>query len=264
MSAIETARSVATVFQEEKITFLAASVAFYAFVSIIPLLLISLAIGSLVGGQAFADQIIVLVEGQLSEQGVTVVEQALSGSAGRGTASVVSLVTLTWSAIKVVRGLDLAFDEVYGSEPETSLAQQIINGLIVLGIVGLAVVAMIGLGMLLARPSLVGVPFIGVLGWVGLTVGLFLIFLPFYYVLPPVDVSVKEILPGALVAGVGWLLLQAGFQLYAANAGQYQAYGFLGAVLLFIMWMYFASVLILLGAVVNTVYASQVRDYGGS
>lgn len=264
MSAIETARSVATVFQEEKITFLAASVAFYAFVSIIPLLLMSLAIGSLVGGQAFADHIILLVEGQLSEQGVTVVEQALTGSAGRGTASVVSLVTLTWSAMKLVRGLDLAFDEVYGSEAETSLSQQIINGLTVLGIVGLAVVVMIGLGTLLARPSLVGVPFIDVLGWVGLTVGLFVIFLPFYYVLPPVDVSVKEILPGALVAGVGWLLLQAGFQLYAANAGQYQAYGFLGVVLLFIMWLYFASVLILLGAVVNTVYAGQALDDGGS
>lgn len=264
MSVIETVRAVATVFQEEKITFLAASVAFYAFVSIIPLLLLALAIGSLVGGQAFADRMVSLVEGQLSEQGVTVIEQAVTGSAGRGTASGVSLVTVSWSALKVVRGLDRAFDEIYGSEKETSLPRQIIDGSIVLGIVGLAVVVMVGLGTLLARPSLVAVPFIDVLGWVGLTVGLFVIFLPFYYVLPPVDVSLKGILPGALLAGIGWLLLQAGFQLYAASAGQYQAYGFLGAVLLFIMWLYFASVLILLGAVVNTVVAGHVREDGGA
>lgn len=257
MSVTGTARSVTTVFKEENVTFLAASVAFYAFVSIVPLLLLTLAIGSLVGGQAFADRIVSLVETQLSEQGATVVEGALTSSAGRGGASIASLVALAWSALKVFRGLDLAFDEVYRSEPETSLAEQIVHALTVLGAVGLAVVLMVGLGALLSRPALIDVPYVGVLGWILLIVGLTVIFLPFYYVLPPVDVSLREILPGAVFAGVGWLFLQAGFQLYAANAGRYQAYGFLGAVLLFVMWLYFASTLVLLGAVLNVVLADR-------
>lgn len=79
--------------------------------------------------------------------------------------------------------------------------------------------------------------------------------LPVYYVLPPVDVALWSALPGAVVAAGGWVLLQLGFRVYAANAGQYAAYGLIGAVLLFVTWLYFASIVVLLGAVVNAVLA---------
>lgn len=84
-----------------------------------------------------------------------------------------------------------------------------------------------------------------------------IVFLPLYYVMPPVDVSAREALPGTAVAAVGWLVLQFGFQIYVANAGNYQAYGLLGAVLLFQTWLYFASILVLMGAVVNVVLAGR-------
>jgi len=45
-------------------------------------------------------------------------------------------------------------------------------------------------------------------------------------------------------AAVGWTVLQIGFQLYASNAGQYEAYGAVGAVLLFVTWLYFAGIII--------------------
>ncbi len=263
MSTVTRVRSVVAVFQEEHVTFLAAGVAFYAFLSIVPLLLLTLAIGTLVGEEAFADQILSLVGDQLSDEGETVVEEAITSPAGRGGASLVSIVALTWSGLKVFRGIDLAFDEVYRSDPETSLVEQVIDGLTVLLTVGLAAVVMVGLGTLIGRPTLIDIPFIDVFGWFGLIAGLVVVFLPLYYVMPPVDVSVREILPGALVASVGWFALQAGFQLYAANAGQYQAYGFLGAVFLFVIWLYFASVIILLGAVVNVVLGEERRRNGG-
>jgi len=112
MSLKTTARSVATVIQEKNVTFLAAGVAFYAFLSILPLLVLTLAVGSLVGGQALADRIVSLVEGQLSDQAATAIEDAVTSSTGRGGASIVSVVALVWSALKVFRGIDLAFDEV--------------------------------------------------------------------------------------------------------------------------------------------------------
>ena len=253
-----TIRSIATVFQEKKVTFLAASIAYYAFLSIIPLLLLILAIGSLLGGQAFADRIISLVEGQLSSQGATVIEEALTSPQGRGGASVASIVALAWSALKIFRGLDVAFDEVYQSDAETSLVQQIVDGLTVMGTVGLAIVLMIGLGAFVGRPTLVNIPYFNIISWIVLITGLIAVFLPFYYVLPPVDVSLSEVLPGTIFASIGWLVLQAVFQLYAANAGRYQAYGVLGAILLFLTWLYFASVLILLGAVINATLARRV------
>ncbi len=97
------------------------------------------------------------------------------------------------------------------------------------------------------------VPYAGVLSWVVLLVGLVLVFLPIYYVLPPISIDLAEAVPGALFAAVGWAILQAGFQLYAANAGRYQAYGAVGGVLLFVTWLYFAGIVILFGAVLNVV-----------
>lgn len=260
MSFVTSTRAVVSAFREENVTFLAASVAFYAFLSIIPLLLLTVAIGSLVGGQMFADRIVSLVEGQLSSQGAMIVEEALTSSAGRSGASLVSIVTLTWSALKVFRGISLAFDEVYQTDPDTSLLGQLVGGFIVLVTVGLAVVLMVALGTVLGHPALVSAPFVNALGWAVLVAGLTVVLLPLYYVMPPVDISVREALPGTLVASVGWLGLQAGFQLYAANASQYQAYGFLGAVLLFLLWLYFASALVLFGAVVNAVLGGEARE----
>jgi membrane protein len=98
-----------------------------------------------------------------------------------------------------------------------------------------------------------------VLGTLALVVVLALSFLPIYYVLPPVEVSVREALPGAVVAAVGWVLLQVGFRVYAANAGRYAAYGLIGAVLLFVTWLYFASIGVLLGAAVNAVRRGRRR-----
>lgn len=255
--AFGTVRSILELVKEQNVTFLAASVAYYAFISVIPLLLLALAIGSLLGGEAFAQQIVSAAQGQLSGQGATVVEQALTASSGRAGASIASIVALTWSALKVFRGMDLAFDEVYGLQAETGLVGQVKDGLIVLATVGLAAVLMIGLGVVLGQAARIGIPFIGVIGYVALVAGLVAVFMPLYYVMPPVEMTAREALPGTIVAAVGWLVLQVGFQIYAANAGDYAAYGLLGAVLLFLTWLYFAAVLVLVGAVVNVVLAGR-------
>lgn len=259
MSSTNTVRSIVGVIQGENISFLAASVAYYAFLSIIPLLLLVLAIGSLVGGQAFAQQVVSVVQGQLSSEGATAIEGALTSPTGRSGASVVSVLVLTWSALKVFRALDLAFDEVYGEEPQTGLVGQIKDGLIVLVTIGLGVALMVGIGTVLGRAALAAVPYAGLLVYAALIVGLLIVFLPLYYVMPPVDVSIREALPGAVLLAVGWLVLQAGFQVYAANAGDYQAYGLLGAILLFLTWLYFASMLVLIGAAVNAVLGGRNR-----
>lgn len=260
MDAREAGRGLLDTFREAKITLLAAGVAFYAFLSVIPLLLLVLAVGSAVGEEAFAQRIVSLLEDQLSAEGAAVIEEAVTNPAGRQGASIVGIVALTWSGLRVFRGIDLAFDEVYRWDGGTSIVQQVIDGLTVLVTVGLAIVLMLGLGTLLGQPGVLDVPYVGVLGWVFLVVGLIVVFLPFYYVMPPIDVTAAEALPGTIAASVGWIVLQIGFQIYAANAGQYQAYGFLGAIFLFMLWLYFGSVLVLLGAAINAVLGGYAQS----
>ena len=254
MDATETVTSVARTAKDRNISFLAAGFAYYAFVSIIPLVLLALVVGSILGGEQTAERLVLFAGDFLPEAGEELVTAALLTESGRTEATVVALVVSTWGALKVFRGLSLAFDTVYDTAAEDSFGEQIRDGITVILAAVSALSLMIVIGALLGFVA-DAVPFGGLLGWLVLLLGLFLVFLPIYYVLPPVSVTLSEILPGAAFAAVGWTALQAGFQLYAANAGQYEAYGAVGAVILFVTWLYFAGILILLGAVINVALA---------
>ena len=59
-------------------------------------------------------------------------------------------------------------------------------------------------------------------------------------------------LPGALLAALVWVLASAGFSLYVAEFGSYDAaYGSVGAVIVLLVWIYVSAVALLLGALVN-------------
>ncbi|MFA9504203.1 YihY/virulence factor BrkB family protein [Natrinema sp. H-ect1] len=251
----ETVTTIYRTASDRDLTFLAAGFAYYAFVSLIPLVLLALVVGSLLGGEAAAERLITVAGDFLPASGEDLVTEALTTESGRAEATVVALVVAAWGALKVFRGLSLAFDKVYDEVTEESLVGQLVDGLTVLVAGAGAIALMIGIGAAL-RLVADTVPLADFLGWLILLAGLILVFLPIYYVLPPIPVDVAEILPGVVFAAVGWTILQFGFQLYAANAAQYEAYGALGAVLLFVTWLYFAGIIILVGAVLNVVRAN--------
>ncbi|MFC4550971.1 MULTISPECIES: YihY/virulence factor BrkB family protein [Halorussus] len=258
MGVASTTRSVVDVVRDRNVTFLAASVAYYAFVSLIPLALLIIVVGSILLGQAFADIVVNQFTSALSSSGQQVLRRALTNSAGRTGAGVVGVAALIWSALRLFRGLDVAFSEIYGSAGEPSLVEQLIDGAVTVALVVLAAGLVVALGYAVRSPAVAQtVPYVNVVGRIALLVGLTVAFLPLYYVLPPVDVTVREALPGAAFAAVGWLVLQALFQLYTANASKYQAYGVIGALLLFVTWLYFAGVVVLVGAVINAVRAGN-------
>ena len=58
--------------------------------------------------------------------------------------------------------------------------------------------------------------------------------------------------PGAVVAILIWLIASAGFALYVANFGSYnKTYGTLGAVIVFLVWLWITNLAVLLGAEFN-------------
>ena len=245
-------RSVVDLIQDRNLTYLAAGMAYYAFVSIIPLMLLAVAIASFVGGEAMADRVTNMLSQQLSPSGQGLIRDALANTAGRGAASVVGFLTLTWSSLRLFRGIDQAFDEVYMDTLETSLLEQVRNAFVVVIGIALAITLVVASGIALSVLP-VELPFANLFGTMVLLIVLVAAFLPVYYVLPPLDVSLREALPGAAFAAIGWVLLQIGFRIYATNAGQYAAYGVIGAALLFVTWLYFASVVVLVGAAINAV-----------
>lgn len=253
--------------QSDRISFIAASLAYYAFISLLPLLLLALVVASLVGDPVLVDALVSEVTGMLGERAGSLVEEALVSATGRGGATLLGVAVLAWSGLKLFRGLDIAFSTVYGETGPESLVQELRNAAVALGAVGLGVAVTLVVGTAIAMAGvfafLEGIDAIGALGTVTLVVGLTVAFLPLYYFLPGVQVSVREALPGAVFAAAGWTLLQTGFRIYAANAAQFEAYGVLGGVLLLVTFLYFGALVLLLGGVLNAVLAGHADQETG-
>ena len=240
------------------ITFLAAAVAYYAFVSLLPALLLLLVVATTVVDEAFADRLVTQTSAFLTPAGQEAILRAIGNGPGAGGATLVGVVVLLWSTLKVFRALDTAFLTVYGQTDTVGFRSQLQDALVVVLGIGASIVVMIVLGVVLAALPL------GPAGWV---VGLLtlpgiltLALLPVYHRFPNPPVPPRQALPGAVVAALGWTLLQAGFQLYAASAVQYQAYGVVGGVLLLVTWLYIAAIVVLLGAIINAVLAGGELD----
>jgi membrane protein len=80
----------------------------------------------------------------------------------------------------------------------------------------------------------------------------------------------RWITPGSAIATVVWLAGTLGFGFYVSNFGNYNAtYGSLGAVVVFLTWLYLSAYILLLGAELNSeleekVSQDEAREGGGT
>ena len=260
-TAIGTAQRIADIASDRQVTFLAAAIAYYAFVSLIPALLLLVAVGTATFGEAAAAELVAVAGALLTPAGADAVTAAVASGEGRTGASLFGLAALTWSTLKVFRGLDTAFAAVYGTENAPGFLGRLADAAAVAFAVGVGIGVTVGVGALVAAvdaPPAVAAA--SVLALPGVLAG---VLLPMYYVLPQPAISVREALPGAAFAAVGWTLLQAGFRLYAAGAARYQLYGVIGGILLLVTWLYLAAVVVVVGGVINAVLAGRANGGHG-
>ncbi|MDG5775116.1 YhjD/YihY/BrkB family envelope integrity protein [Haloarculaceae archaeon H-GB1-1] len=242
-------RTVVKKANETEVTFLAASIAYYAFVALIPLLLILFVAATALFGEEVADGLIGLTQGFLTPLGEETVVDTVSNAAGRGGTTLVGVALLFWTGLRVFRGLDIAFSMVYGVRMEPSFLRKLWNATIAFVAVVLAISGILLLGTFVALfprppPLMLATPVI-------LFLTLTVVFLPLFYFFPGVPMTVREAAPGSIVAAFGWALLDSFFGLYAANAAQFGIYGVIGGVLLLVTWLYIGAIVLISGAIVN-------------
>ncbi|TKX57710.1 YihY/virulence factor BrkB family protein [Halorubrum sp. SS7] len=254
-TAFGTVRRVADLAIDRQVTFLAAAIAYYAFVSLVPALLLLVVVATAVFGETIAAQLVAATGDFLTPAGEEAVVLAVSSAGGRTGASLLGVGVLLWSTLKVFRGLDTAFVSLYGGDQTPGFLKQVADAASVVVGVGVGLGAMVAVGAFVAAAD--ALPLVETASVLALPVLLAVVFLPMYYLLPQPAVGVREALPGAAFAAVGWTLLQAGFQVYAAGAAQYQVYGVIGGILLLVTWLYLAAVVVVLGGVVNVVLADR-------
>ncbi|ELY82386.1 YihY/virulence factor BrkB family protein [Natrinema gari] len=243
--------------RSEQLTLLAAGVAFYGFISLVPLMLLALGIAASIGGEALAARLTAAASDVLTPAAQELLAETLVDDTGRQGATVVGVLGLLWGSSRVLRGLDRAFSRVYGTVGEKSLLDTVWDativfigialGLVVVGLLEVAIQFLPGYGL-----SVVGQLFV--------VLGLIATFLPLYVVFPGANVGLREAAPGTIVAAIGWYTLSRSFWLYTELVTGYAVYGALGAVFLVLIWLYVGAIILVFGAVLNAVLVTREVD----
>lgn len=71
-------------------------------------------------------------------------------------------------------------------------------------------------------------------------------------------VTFKGVLPGAIFSTLGLIIVSIVFGFYVSNFGKYSiTYGSLGGIIVFLIWIYLLSIIILIGAEINATFYSM-------
>lgn len=78
------------------------------------------------------------------------------------------------------------------------------------------------------------------------------IFTLLYYYIPNHRVSFRETIPGAILSTLGWIIFSSFFSIYVNNFNSFsKIYGSLGGVIILLLWIYWSTVIVLLGGELN-------------
>jgi uncharacterized BrkB/YihY/UPF0761 family membrane protein len=126
-----------------------------------------------------------------------------------------------------------------------------LTGLLAVGSLVIGIVT--GIIQSAARDLMAGIPGgetgVWLIGLIAPLVMIFFAFLAIYRIVPNRRVTWGEVLPGAVVATLLWTALRFGFTWYATSVANYDsAFGPLSTAITLIVFLYFASVIVLIGA----------------
>lgn len=237
----------------------AASLAYYAILSLFPLLLILI-----VGGSYFLDshqvyqnvirffrEVIPVSQDWIDD----ILKQVL---AIRGRVGIISLLTLLWSASgffsNLVYNIDLAWPEV---RQRNYLEKRLIGLAMIVAFTGLLAFSMIfewGANLI----PVIDIPLISfaemdlfrMFSSLVSFITSFLLFLALYYWVPNTNLPFNASFWGALASSVAWKTVTEAFNWYLRSglANFQLVYGSLGAIITFLLLIYLASLIILFGA----------------
>ena len=258
---------------EDNVGLVAAGVAFYAFLALVPLLgAIVLTYGILadpqtvIGNVKWLTSVIPQDAAKLIGDQMMSVVQTSGGKKGLGLllAIAVALFGARNAAGSTITALNIAYEE---EEKRGFLMVNLLSLAITTAAVVMAVLATIAIGALgyLEKlfPQVPG--FVAIFGKI--VAYAFLVFgaaaaaATLYRYGPDRDKAKWEwITPGSILAAVLWVLLTLGFGFYVAHFGNYnKTYGSLATVVILVTWMYLSAYVFLFGAELNSELEHQTE-----
>ncbi|SDR35270.1 YihY/virulence factor BrkB family protein [Natronobacterium texcoconense] len=243
--------------RSEQLTLLAAGVAFYGFLSLIPLVMLAVGVAVTLGGEDLAARVTEAGSEFLTPSAQELLATTVLDGSGRRSATVLGSAGLLWGASRALRGLDGAFSAVYGTTRSKSMIDTVRDSTIAFVVITLGLAAVAALEFFVGAAPYIRVAY---LGDSFVVLGLAVTFLPLYVLFPGEPVEIREAIPGTMIAAVGWFALTRLFSRYAWIAAEYTVYGALGAVFFVLIWMYASAMLLIFGAICNAVLAGREVD----
>ena len=259
---------------------LAASLAFYTALSFAPLLVLMLTVVTLFLGEATQQKLVDEVKNLMGPQAGASVEQIVNpekvaGEKGGGgaaeqakekqkhlasVAGIIGLVTLIFSASGVFAQLQAAMNRIWDVEPKPGgavmswLRSRGLSIGMVFAILFLLLVSLV-VSSVLAGMFKDGGTLWKILNFIislGVFVGLFALIFKF---LPDVKIPWTDVWIGAAATAILFGVGKSLIGLYLGTAGVGSSYGAAGSLIVLLVWVYYSSIILFLGAEMTQVYA---------
>lgn len=255
--------------RHDNVGLVAAGVSFYAVLAVLPALVISVSLYGLFTDVDEAERQIDAVLSAMPSSAAQIIETQMRAIAAASHPSIsigfgLSIAAFAWTVSNatraIVRGVKIAYDQ----EDERSILERrdVAVSVTVIGIVSmliaLALIAAVPVWLRRFDPTHAIVTFAN-FRWL-LVGALFAVLsgLLYRFAPPRRPPHWRAIVPGIVTATVMWIVTSIGFSIYVSSFGRYnETYGALGAAVVILLWFWFTSLAILIGAELN-----QVMDTG--
>lgn len=259
-------------FVNDDLSVYAAALAFQMFFSLFPFLLFMVALIGVLDLQPFLDwlrqQAALMLPHEAMELIDSVIEQLQEQKVGLFSLGI--LVAL-WTSSAAVRLIMEATNKAYGVTEARPLWKRFPLSLIYT--VAAAAMLLLAAGFMVVGPQWMswlaqyfGIEYLVVLLWAWLRWPIVVFLLmstvaAVYYVAPNVEQEFRFITPGSVLAVLVWISASLGFGYYAQNFATYDAmYGSIGAIIIFLLYLYLSAAVLLLGAELNAVIEHLSRE----
>jgi len=253
---------------DHEITDAAAAIAYYAFLAIPSLLLISVGVFGLVANKDAVGRLVDRLETVAPPEALTLVRQSLEriteGQANAGLAMiVVGSVLALWTLTGSMQTLMWALNSAYDREETRGFVKQRLTALVM--VILMLVAFVLAFGLLVLGPHLSG--WVGsavnmetlvewlwwTVQWPILILALLAVFATVLYLGPNVDHPRWSFLTlGTVTSVLVWLLASGAFAVFVGQVGSYnKAWGSLAAVIIMLTWLWISGLALLFGAEVN-------------
>ncbi|MFG6120784.1 YihY/virulence factor BrkB family protein [Thalassobacillus sp. B23F22_16] len=258
-------KSVIKEFQNDDVPVLAAAQAYYYLLSIVPMLILLFSIIPYLGIQP--NEAVNFMKNVLPAETASALEENIISivSEPNGGLLSVGIIGTIWSASNGLNAFIKSSNIAYNVEESRSFIKvRLLSIGLTLGMIVAIVVALVlpvfgrvifdFIQRVLFIPDQLMI-ILEIARWVVSILVMSLILMLLYRFAPNRYIPFKEIIPGAIITSVLWMLISLGFSFYVSNFGSYSAtYGSLGGLIILMIWFFLTGLILVVGAEINVVY----------